>query len=386
MAERDSRFERLRLPSWRVLRVPMVLIVVFVVLTVTAWSTAANYLLVAREPESPVDTYLGYLEGGSARQVLAPLMVQNGVDRAQLLGNAVYRAAANRPQHHEFVGTRVTGDVARVAVDVRTGSGATVRREYTVHRVSAWGPFNDSWQLRDRDDAPVAVHLPAAVDALTVNGATVRPDPSFLTPTDPSDPAAPARTWRLEGLPGAYDVALPRDSYLLASEHAPAVISMAAPREALAEVAYTASPRMWEAVERDVQDALARCRRAVHLDPGRCPVPRELARAASSAGSRGADGRTPAEGLPEGVSDVRWELASRPSLLLEQDAQDPLTFHAVRFRAAKASVEWVQDGHRKKGTVEFGIEATARTTGQRLETDVHLRSTLGPRERSSRPS
>lgn len=361
----------------------MVLIVVFVVLTVTAWSTAANYLLVARDPESPVDTYLGHLEAGSARQVLAPLMVQNGADLAQLPGNAVYRAAANRPQHHEFVGTRVTGDEARVAVDVHTGDGATVRREYTVHRVSAWGPFNDSWQLRERDEAPVAVRLPAAVDALTVNGATVRPDPAFLTPTDPT---GPARTWHLEGLPGAYDVALPRDSYLLATQHAPAVISMAAPREAVAEVSYTASPRMWEAVERDVQDALARCRRAVHFDPGRCPVPRELARAASSAGREDADGRTAAGGLPEGVSDVRWELASRPSLLLEQDAKDPLTFHAVRFRAAKASVEWLQDGRRKKATVEFGIEATARTTGQRLKTDVQLRSALSPRERANHPS
>ena len=364
----------------------MVLIVVFVVLTVTTWSTAANYLLVARDPESPVDTYLGYLEGGSARQVLAPLLLGGGVDLAQLPGNAVYRGAAERPRGHDFVGTHVTGDAARVAVDVHMPDGATVRREYTVHRVRSWGPFNDTWQLRDRDEAPVTVRLPAAVDALTVNGATVRPDPSFLTPTDPSDPAAPARTWHLEGLPGTYDVALPRDSYLLASEHAPAVISMAAPRGALAEVSYTASPRMWEAVDRDVQDALARCRRAVHLDPGRCPVPRELARAASSAGSTGADGRTPAGGLPEGVADVRWELVSRPSLLLEQDAKDPLTFHAVRFRAAKASVEWLQDGHRKKGTVEFGIEATARTTGQRLETDVHLRPTLSPRERSSRPS
>ena len=365
----------------------MVLVVVFVVLTVTAWATVANYVLVARDPESPVDTYLRYLEGGSARQVTAPLLLDHGTNHAQLTGNAVYRAAANRPQHHEFVGTRTTGDVARVAVDIRTGDGSTVQREYTVHRVSAWGPFNDAWQLRDRDDVTVTVRLPAEVDALAVNGTRVRPDPSFVAPATPSDPGSPARTWHLEGLPGTYEIGLPRDSYLTARDHTPAVVSMADPRGAVADVSYTASPRMWTAVERDVQDALDRCRRTVHFDPERCPVPRKLVQAASSSSDTNAAGATTAAGgLPEGVSDVQWEPVSRPSLLLEEDAEDPLTFHAVRFRAARASVQWLQDGHRMKATVDFGIEVTARTTGQHLETDVQLRSALSPREKANRPS
>ncbi|MDO4919102.1 hypothetical protein [Kocuria sp.] len=373
-------------PSWRSLRRPMVLVVVLMVLGVTAWSSAANYVLVSRDPEHPVDTYLSQLERGSARQVVAPLLVAGGAGLAQLPGNAMYRAAAGRPSHHEIVGTHVTGDVARVAADVRMNDGATVRREYTVHRVAAWGPFNDSWQLRERDNRSLSVHLPATVDALSVNGATVHPAAADLVPADTSDPASPARTWRLEALPGDYDVALPRDSYLLAEKHAPAVIDMADPRPAKTEVSYEASPRMWEEVERMVQQAVGRCASVVRFDASQCPLPPELERAASSAGGGGAQSSVASAAVAQGFSGVRWKLDSRPALLLEPDARDPLTFHAAQWRPATATVTWPRDGRQVEATVRFEIQVNATTTGETMDTQVQLRSAQSQREDAPRRS
>lgn len=389
MAPRDSEtLARLRLPSWRSLRLPLLLVLVFVAVASTVWAALANYFLVSRDPEAPVGRYLGYLEGGSSRQVLAPLLIGGDRPLAQLLSNGVYRDAANRPQGHDFVGVQNHGEHAAVGVDIHLGDGSTVHREYTVEKVASWGPFNDSWRLVERDNAIVDVRLPAAVDAASVNGNKVRPNGSELFPTDPSDPGSPARTWQFEGLPGVYDIAMPEDSYLLASEHASAEISMSDPRSAAVELDFTASPHMWEGAERAVQDAVGQCERVLRFDAAQCPLPAQLGGgpAASPSASPSASPTGAPTEVPPGVSNIRWELQSRPSLLLAQDDDDPLAFHAVRFRPAVATVTWLQNGRQHSGTVGFGIDVTARTNGEDLDTDVQLRSTLTERERASQRS
>lgn len=367
------------IPAWHTLRRPLALILVAVVVTVAAWAAVANYVVVARDPQAPVDAYLGHLEDGSSRQVLAPLLVGGGQDLAQLLSNRVYRAAADRPVGHDVVGTVVQGRHAVVSVDVHLGDGSTVRRTYTVEQVSAWGPFNDSWRLLARDDTTVEVRMPGALDALAVNGEKVRLDPAQVTSPDPSRPLA--RAWRFEALPGEYDVALPGDSYLLTRKHATAGISLTDPQPAVTEeLAVAPSPRMWEAVEGEVQRTLGACERVLQFDAAACPVPRELERATSSA--TGGASASPAEGgLPPGVSNVRWKVDSRPSLLLQPDTEDPLTFHAARFRATRAKVTWLENGRQRSGTVRFGIDVSARSTGEDLTTEVRLRSALTDAEK-----
>lgn len=383
MSRREPEaLENLALPTLRALAVPLVVVLALVVGIVTVWTSAANWFLVARDPESPVDTYLSYLEGGSSRQVMAPLLTTEDDGLDQVLTNPAYRAAGNRPQRHEFVGTRVTGDTAVVTVDVGLGDGSVVRRDYTVHLVTAWGPFNDAWQLREREHAPVTVRLPAAVDALAVNGQKVRPEDTAIGSDPDAPPGGPARTWRFEGLPGQYDVALPQDSYLVAGKHAVTEISLADPRPAEAGMTYEASPRMWEEVEREVQNTLSTCGSVVRFDAATCPVPRKAERAPSSEGGA----PTGTSGLADGVSNVRWQLTSRPALLLEPDARDPLTFHAVPFRQAQARVTWLQNGRQMEETVSFEIEVTARTTGEHLDTDVRLRSPLTHPQAGPRPS
>ena len=367
------------IPAWNTLRRPLALILAVVVVTVAAWAAVANYVVVARDPRAPVDAYLGHLENGSSRQVLAPLLVGGGQNLAQLLPNRVYRAAADRPVGHDVVGTMVQGRHAVVSVDVHLGGGSTVRRTYTVEQVSAWGPFNDAWRLLTRDDTSVEVRMPGPLDALAVNGEKVRPDAGHVTSPDSSRPHA--RAWRFEALPGRYDVALPGDSYLLTKEHATAAISLTDPRPAVTEELTVApSPRMWQSVETEVQRTLGACERDLQFDAASCPVPRELARATSSAS--GTASASPDEGgLPGGVSNVRWEVTSRPSLLLQPDAEEPLAFHAARFRATQAKVTWLENGRQRSGTVRFGIDVSARSTGEELTTEVRLRSALTDAEK-----
>ena len=109
-------------------------------------------------------------------------------------------------------------------------------------------------------------------------------------------------------------------------------------------------------------------------------MPRELERATSSAS--GTASASPDEGgLPGGVSNVRWEVTSRPSLLLQPDAEEPLAFHAARFRATQAKVTWLENGRQRSGTVRFGIDVSARSTGEELTTEVRLRSALTDAEK-----
>ena len=58
----------------------------------------------------------------------------------------------------------------------------------------------------------------------------------------------------------------------------------------------------------------------------------------------------------------------------------------MRFRPAVATVTWLQNGRQHSETVGFGIDVTARTNGEDLDTDVQLRSTLTERERASQRS
>ena len=145
---------------------------------------------------------------------------------------------------------------------------------------------------------------------------------------------------------------------------------------------YEASPRMWEEVEREVQNTLSTCGSVVRFDAATCPVPRKAERAPSSGGGA----PTGTSGLADGVSNVRWQLTSRPALLLEPDARDPLTFHAVPFRQAQARVTWLQNGRQMEEMVSFEIEVTARTTGEHLDTDVRLRSPLTHAQAGPRPA
>ncbi|MBI6080774.1 hypothetical protein H8J90_14785, partial [Clostridium perfringens] len=86
--------------------------------------------------------------------------------------------------------------------------------------------------------------------------------------------------------------------------------------------------------------------------------------------------------LPDGVTDVKWELEKRPALVLQPEDNDPLTFHAQRYRPAIAKVTFREDGRTKTERVEFGLDVTTRSTGNNITTDVQLRRALTDTERA----
>ena len=372
-------------PSWRSLRKPLLLILAGVVVVVLLWSTVINYFLVSREPQSAVDTYLGQLERGSARQVLAPLSVTHNDPTVQILPNSVYRNAPDRPVGHEIVAVTEHGTQADVVVDVRMGNDETHRLTYTVDKLVSTGFLNDSWQLNHVDDQMVKVQLPAAVDALSVNGQSIRPDDAALRAADDT----PARTWQFEGLPGTYRLGFPEDSYFVAEKDASASIDIRDPQPVSAELTFGPSPRMWEAVDREITSLLNDCESARRLDLEKCPAPSAWAEAAASDAETAGPTAEPTaastaqpSALLDGVSNVEWELEARPALVLQPDDEDPLTFHAQRYRPAVATVTYRGDGRARTERVEFGVEVTARSTGNDITTDVQLRRALTDTERA----
>lgn len=364
-------------PTWRSLRKPLLLVLAGVVVVVLLWSTVINYFLVSRDPQSPVEAYLSQLERGSARQVLAPLSIINNDPTVQILPNSVYRNSRDRPVGHEVVSVSEHGTQADVEVDVRMGNGQTHRVTYRVDKLVSTGFLNDTWQLNDVDDVMVGVKLPAAVDALSVNGQSVRPDAAALRAAD--DTAA--RTWQFEGLPGSYEVAMPDDSYLLAREHAVGSINISDPQPLSLELDFGPSPRMWEAVDREIGQVISKCESGFRLDLEHCPAPSSWAKGAAS----GSETAQP-DVLPDGVTDVKWELQKRPALVLQPEDNDPLTFHAQRYRPAIAKVTFREDGRTKTELVEFGLDVTTRSTGNDVTTDVQLRQALTDTERAFDPS
>ena len=377
---------RFQLPSWRSLRRPLLVVVVLMVVVVVAWTTLINFLTVSRDPQDPVDEYFDRLEGGSARQVLAPLSSVRKDPTIQILPNPVYRNAADRPAGHDVVATAVHGNTADVTVDVRMGDGQECRLTYTVHKRRAWGALNDSWQLHERDNATVRVHLPAELDSLAVNGRTVRPDGAALRATDGS----PARTWQFEGLPGVYRIGLPEHSYYVAGNDASNRIDIRDPRPVAIDLDLTPSPRMWQSADDEVTRAIEHCESSPLVDAQRCPLPDEVAAgtAASATEAAPASSATPRPaGGPRVITDATWELESRPPLVLQPDTGQPLQYHAQRYRPAVAKVTYRDgEGQEVSERVRFGVEVSVHSTGDRAQTRVRLRPTLTPQEKDYRGS
>lgn len=372
-----------QLPTWRSLRKPLLLVLVFVVVVVIAWTTLINFLTVSRDPQDAVEDYLDHLERGSARQVLAPLSSVRKDPAIQILPNAVYRNAADRPSGHEFVGTAVHGNTADVTVDVRMGDGQVHRLTYTVHKRRAWGALNDTWQLPERDNALVRVRLPAVLDSLAVNGQTVRPDAAALRVTDDT----PARTWQFEGLPGVYRIGLPEHSYYRAGNDASDRIDIRDPQTIVIDLRIAPSPRMWESVDQEIGRALEHCSSGPLVDAERCPVPGDLGKGGAPSGTTSSPSPTPppADG-PRVITDATWELDSRPPLVLQPDEQDPLLYHAQRYRPAVAKVSYRVGGRTVTERVRFGIEVSVRSTGDHVDTQVQLRPALTRQEKDYRGS
>ncbi|MGQ1838382.1 hypothetical protein ACT4S2_07980 [Kocuria turfanensis] len=345
-----------------------------VVVLVTGLSSAFNWFFVDRAPQDPVHTWLGGLEDGRSRQLLSRAEAVVADPTLNIFANRVYRNAAGRISGHEVLRVDVQGDRAEIRARVwwdDPAGGERVREEvhtYGVHRVERSGPFNDHWELDSPDVAPLAVHLPAPLDEISVNGESIRPDPDERVP----DPTGPGGAWRFEALPGDYAIGLPGNSYYRVPVPLPPVrVAFRDPRPASVDLRIEPSPRMWQETEERITQWLRTCMASEELAPEGCP--------ASTRRTGPEESPDAAAGLPDGdeaagpgITDVRWRLVSRPALVLVGSPEDPLRWVADPYRPAEARLSYLEDGEPVTERVEFPVLATVRSTGQSAEISVGL--------------
>lgn len=355
------------LPSMRTLLLPLIGTLLLVLVSVTAVASVANYFLNTSTPDAAVDSYLDKLERGSARQILAPLTLVRDDPALQNLPNTVYRGGSHRPVSHKILSVEEQGGKATVVAEVRLHAVQKPRTvTYYPKLRTGWGPFGDSWYLPQVDSTMVAVDLPAAVDALEVNGHVVTP----LKDTLRAKGRPVARTWQFEGLPGEYFLRFPDDSYLTATKYTVAVVPLPPTDTVSVALPFRPAPRMLHEVDQEINKAVQRCETALHPERRDCPLPQSWdPRSAGERKTPNASSTPGATPLPRGVSDVTWKLSSRPLIALQSDEKDPLEFTTGR-QTARAEVTYLRDGKRRKEIVNFTIDAGARTTGQHAKTYV----------------
>ncbi|ALU38874.1 hypothetical protein AS188_02955 [Kocuria flava] len=344
-----------------------------VVVLVTGLATLVNWALVDREPEDPVRTWLQGLVEGRSRQLLSGTEEVRADPTLNVFSNRVYRGAAGRIDGWELLGTEVSGDRAEVRVRVHWDEPGGVRAEehvYGVHRVHRTGPLNDHWALADPDAAVVGVHLPAPLDAISVNGDVVRIDARERVP----DAEGPGGTWRFEALPGRYAVGLPGNSYYEVDPPLePVELDFRRPRRTDVDLRLSPSPRMWEETDARIREWLGECMAAEELAPEGCPA--SVRRAPGGAVLEPRPSGTPTRGSTAveddaEIEDVAWRLLSRPALVLVQDPEDPLHWTADPYRPAVAELSYREDGERVVERVEFPVGASVRSTGGSAEISV----------------
>ncbi|MFI7481238.1 hypothetical protein ACH9EU_02350 [Kocuria sp. M1R5S2] len=376
-------------PETRALRRSLLAWLLVVVALVTAVTSALNWVLVDREPEDPVAVWLAGIEDGRSRQLLSRAEAVRTQPSLDVVPNRVYRNAAGRISGHEILEVRRSGTRAEVRAlvwwdaDERTGERREEVHTWGVHQVERSGPFNDTWELDSPDAAPLSIHLPATLDEISVNGESIRIDDDQRVP----DPRGPGGTWRFEALPGDYSVGLPGNSYYRAAGP-PVRLSLPFrhPRPADAALRLEPSPRMWRETEDRIGAWLEDCMDSDELVPERCPgSQRHVGEPGGSTGTDGPSGSAgtatqppgpagtvtpaPEPSVPE-ITAVRWQLLSRPALVLVSSPGDPLRWNADPYRPAVAELSYREDGEPVTERVEFPVTASVRSTGQTARIEV----------------
>lgn len=359
----------------RDLRRTLVHWLVVVVVLVSVVSSVLNWVLVDRAPEDPVDAWLGGIADGRSRQLLSRAEAVREDPRLDVVPNRVYRGADGRISGHEILDVRRSGGRAEVRARVwwdAPREGGPRHEEvhtYRVHLVERTGPFNDLWELDSQDAAQLAIHLPALLDELSVNGESIRPDADSRVP----DPRGPGGIWSFEALPGEYAVGLPGNSYYAVARSLPPVtLPFRDPGPVPVELRIEPSPRMWQETDERIEKWLEDCMEAEELFPEGCPSSRRHALPEDTPGpseQSPAVSRSAGEPEPE-ITDVQWRLVSRPALVLVPAPEDRLLWRADTYRPAEARLSYREEGQPVTERIEFPVPATVRSTGQSARIEV----------------
>lgn len=367
----------------RRLRRSLLLWLLVVVVLVSGAGTALNWVFVDRDPEDPVEGWLDAVADGRSRQGLALTADPTGGTGNAAMPNAAYRQAGGRIDGWEIVDVQRDGDTARVTASVRwpegeVPEGAQQGEEHTwsVHRVSRTGPLNDRWELDRVDATTLTVEAPGIRD-ITLNG-----EEMSLDPEDRAVAEGGGGQWVWEAMPGRFAVGLPEDGdYIQSGPIEPAEVSLQDPEPQRVSVGVEPSPRLWAKTDETIAQRIEGCMRASSVSPDDCPVSRRWAEGGVPRAEAGdeAEIESPEDGLDEpeagaSISEIEWELVSRPSLLLVPDdsTDSPLDWVASDHGTAEARLSYLEGDQQVEEIVRFPVRAEVRSDGSDAEIDVAL--------------
>lgn len=374
----DERRRRLRLRRslWTWL--------IVVVLLISAGGTALNWFIVDRDPEEPVEDWLDAMVDGRSRQALALFGDFRGGTGAESMPNAAYRQAEGRIDAWKIVEVQRDGDRAQVTASVhwpdgQVPEGAEQGEEFTwsVHRLRRTGPLNDSWELDSVDASTLTVAAPGIRD-IAINGERIGLDPQDRTVADGA-----GGQWQWEALPGRFVVDLPQgDHYVLAESIPPVEVLLGDPQPQEVVVELEPSPQLWAEADQEIARSLEDCMGSSSVSPQGCPVSRRWAEGGvpRADASDDAEIETPEAGLqaPEPgaeITEVEWELVSRPPLWLipDETTDSALDWVADEQAEAEARLSYREDGRQVEEIVRFPVHVDVTSDGRDARMEIALR-------------
>lgn len=356
---------------------------IVVVVVVTAGGTALNWATVDRDPEDPVEGWLDAMVDGRSRQGLALFTAPTGDTGAEAMPNSAYRQAGRRIDSWEIVDVQRDGDTAQVTASVHwpdgelpEGAQQGEEHTWTVHRSPRTGPLNDRWELDRADATTLTVEAPGIRD-IALNGERMALDPDERVVAEGA-----GGEWVWEAMPGRFTVDLPEgDDYVLAEPVEPAVVRLGDPRPQRVAVSIEPSPQLWSQTDGEIVQHIEECMRATSVSPDGCPASRRWAEGGVPRADAGdeAEIETPEDGLgdPEAgtsISEVEWELVSRPALWLvpDEDTDSPLDWAANEHGTAQARLSYLEGDQRVEELVSFPVHVGVRSDGRDAQIDVAL--------------
>ncbi|BBE24441.1 hypothetical protein MN0502_33240 [Arthrobacter sp. MN05-02] len=305
-------------------------------------------------PDKPVEAYLDTLVAGDAEA--SRRLLGTGVGQDALLSDAVYEAAAGRPDAYEVLDVAITDGRATVTTEV-TQEGSTSTIAFTLTRTGSTGVLFDQWRL----DGPapvteVAMVVPEDLQSITVNGAQV------ALPAGDADRYAGLRSVSLPALPGQYVVSPPSPTTYLSYGAEQTVTVTADPASAPGGVLFEAeaTPAVHAEAAAAVTAALDRCIASTEDSPSNCPNASFLF------------------GDPQDVRDPRWTLDEEPTFtlqesyepgvyrLLSDDAQATFSYERNAEFDPRKPARW----EREEDPQRLLISATVTVTGETLAVDL----------------
>jgi hypothetical protein len=282
-------------------------VVAVVILAVVAISIVNAVVLT---PQVQVQNYLAAIQSKDAEGAIAIGDVNAARSSRALLTDAVLKKTAGGLTGYQVLSTTRSGDVANVLVRLDQ-DGAKSQASFTVRESGKSWLFFDRWQLDPVSLPQLAIEVPAGVQSLSINGATVP-----LTGDDVSDGVL-----QLPAFPGRYQISLGGHSTWLSAQQKSVVASMGdgASLPTPTELTLVPTRAFTASVGDQISALVAGCATTTTADPAGCPF----------------------EGFTIDDSAVSWAVATQPTFHLESQLDG--TWSVVTDAPGDATMSYVWD-------------------------------------------